>query len=127
LNEVNSLFAEFPVPIIFLRVANDFEPLCLELEAQPQIIFLAVRCDDHEARRDLGQCTTRQPNNLSGFERRVVLARGTVLYECFELVVISLLGRKELLFRERQNYVRRNTKKRTASMTESVVSVVAET
>ena len=95
-NQGDCFVAEFPVPPIFARIIDDFEGFSLELETEPDVVLLSIGGDDHEARRDFADSPPRQTNHVGYFERWEVPARGTILNDTLELVIFSLVGRKEL-------------------------------
>ena len=84
------------MPALFPRIVNDLQSLRFEFEAQADICLLFIRRDDHETRRYLSQSPPRDANHLCSFERGEVVTGSPILYDSFELVILSLFSREEL-------------------------------
>lgn len=96
LDQIHRLLAELPEAIILSRVVNDFQSFSFKLEAEPDVLFLAARRQDHEARRDPGKRTRAKANKFRCFEGREVSDRDTTVHNAFELFIFRLVRREEL-------------------------------
>lgn len=95
-DQVHRLLTELPEAVILPRVVDDFQSFGFELEAEPDVLFLAARRQDHEARRDPGQCTRAKADEFRCFERREVSTGDTTVHNALELFIFRLVRRKEL-------------------------------